>query len=89
MKVKVLCTAALLALASASFAQTQSGSSIGAGMELARGGSAWENAMIPQAKSAAQESALSQPAPPMSATEMPINAAIEVIASVLWCHASV
>lgn len=31
MKVKGLCSAALLALASASFAQTQSGSSIGAG----------------------------------------------------------
>jgi hypothetical protein len=44
--------------------------------------------MITQPTSAAQSSAVSQPAPPHSAMPMPTNAAPEVTASDQWCIAS-
>ena len=44
--------------------------------------------MNTDAKSAAQSSADSYPFPRNIAIEIPINAAIEVIASLLWCYAS-
>ena len=44
--------------------------------------------ITPEARSAAQSSADSQPGPPISATEMPTKAAAEVIASERWCQAS-
>jgi len=44
--------------------------------------------MTPDAASAAQSSADSQPGPPQSAIEMPTNAAADVTASLRWCHAS-
>ena len=55
---------------------------------------AWLNIRTPlktittHAKSAAQSSATSQPLPPTRASEMPTNAAAEVIASDQWCSAS-
>ena len=47
------------------------------------------NAITPAAKSAAQSSAGSYPGPPISAIEIPINAASEVSESLRWCQASV
>ena len=44
--------------------------------------------MTPDAASAAQSSADSQPGPPQSAIEMPTNAAADVTASLRWCQAS-
>ena len=46
------------------------------------------HAMMPAAISAAQSSALSHPAPPMIATEIPMKAAIDVSVSLRWCCAS-
>ena len=45
-------------------------------------------AMTKAASNAAQSSADSQPGPPQSATPMPIKAAVDVNASLRWCHAS-
>ena len=41
-----------------------------------------------EANKAAQSSAVSYPLPKIKAIEIPINAIIEVIASLLWCQAS-
>ena len=44
--------------------------------------------ITPEARSAAQSSADSQPGPPISAMQMPTKAAAEVMASERWCQAS-
>ena len=44
--------------------------------------------MNPEANRAAQSSAVSYPFPKYKAIDIPINAAIDVIASLLWCQAS-